>query len=111
MKAALLAVTLLVFLVSATHEVQAQMYAPYGAYPYGGYWGGGNQYRDYALQADPYDQLHVLHYQLYLQPYQSYPYQIYQPCCFVGGVIVPGSVAVVRPRPRVFFNPPVMRGR
>jgi hypothetical protein len=105
MKATLLTVTLLVLLVSATHEVQAQAYFPYGAY-----W-GGNQYQQYALQTDPYDQLHVLHYQLYLQPYQSYPYQLYQPCCFVGGVIVPGSVAVIRPRDRVIFNPPVMRGR
>jgi hypothetical protein len=110
MKTALMVVTLLVLLISGTHEVQAQMYAPYGAYPYGAYW-GGNQYQEYALQADPYDQLHVLHYQLYLQPYQSYPYQLYQPCCFVGGVIVPGSVAVIRPRDRVIFNPPVMRGR
>jgi hypothetical protein len=100
MKAALLTVTLLGLLVSATHEVQAQAYAPYGA----------SWDQQYALQNDPYDQLHVLHYQLYL-PYQSYPaYPLYQPCCFVGGV-VPGSVVVLRPRPRVIFSPPVIRRR
>ena len=105
MKATLLTVTLLVLLVSATHEVQAQAYAPYGAY-----W-GGYQYQQYALQNDPYDQLHILHYQLYL-PYQSYPaYPFYQPCCFVGGVIVPGSVAVIGPRPPVIFNAPLRRVR
>ena len=104
MKATLLTVTFLVLLVLATHEAQAQ------AYPYDAYW-GGYQYQQYALQNDPYDQLHILHYQLYL-PYQSYSaYPFYQPCCFVGGVIVPGSVAVIGPRPPVIFNPRLMRGR
>lgn len=106
MKAALLIATLLSLLVSGIHEVQAQVYAPYGPY-----W-DGTQYQQYVLQYDPYDQLHVLHYQLYLQPYQPYPYYpLYQPCCFVGGIVAPGSVAVTRPRPRVIFRPPVMRRR
>jgi hypothetical protein len=106
MKAALLTITLLGLLVLGTHEVQAQAYVPYGAY-----W-DGTQYQQYVLQSDPYDQLHVLHYQLYLQPYQPYPvYPLYQPCCFFGGVVVPGSVAVISPRPRVIFRPPVMRRR
>ena len=103
MKATLLTVTLLVLLVSATHEVQAQGYGPYGDW-------GGYQFQQYALHNDPYAQLHILHYQLYL-PYQSYPVFPFQPCCFVGGVIVPGSVAVIRPRPPVIFNPPLRRVR
>ena len=106
MKAALLTVTLLGLLVLGTHKVQAQEYVPYGAS-----WDGA-QNQQYAQQNDPYDQLHVVHYQLYLQPYQPYPvYQLYQPCCFAGGVVVPGSVVVIRPRPRVIFSPPVIRRR
>src|SRR5262249_31401188 len=93
MKAILLTVTLLVLLLSAPHEVQAQGYGPYGDW-------GGYQFQQFALQNDPYAQLHILHYQLYL-PYQSYPVFPFQPCCFVGGVIVPGSVAVIGPRPPV----------
>jgi len=103
MKATLLTVTLLVLLVSATHEVQAQGYGPYGDW-------GGYQFQQYALQNDPYAQLHILHYQLYL-PYQSYPVFPFQPCCFVGGVVVPGSVAVIGPRPPVIFNAPLRRVR
>src|SRR5262249_36705032 len=49
MKAILLRVTLLVLLVSATHEVQAQGYGD-------AYW-GGYQFQQYALQNDPYAQL------------------------------------------------------
>src|SRR5262245_57053475 len=104
MKPTLLTVTLLVLLVSATHEVQAQGYGPYGDW-------GGYQFQQYALQNDPYAQLHILHYQLYL-PNQSYPvFPFFQPCCFAGGVFVPGSVAVIRPRPPVIFNSPLRRGR
>src|SRR5262245_33687281 len=104
MKPTLLTVALLVLLVSATHEVQAQGYGPYGDW-------GGYQFQQYALQNDPYDQLHILHYQLYL-PYQSYPvFPFFQPCCFAGGVFVPGSVAVIRPRPPVIFKSPLRRGR
>jgi hypothetical protein len=106
MKAALLTGILLGLLVSGTHEVQAQAYVPYGAS-----W-DGTQYQQYMQQNDPYDQLHVVHYQLYLRPYQPNPvYQLYQPCCFVGGLVVPGSVVVLRPRPRVIFSPPVIRRR
>src|SRR5262249_43025212 len=71
MKPTLLTVALLVLLVSATHEVQAQGYGPYGDW-------GGYQFQQYALQNDPYAQLHILHYQLYL-PYQSYPVFPFQP--------------------------------
>jgi hypothetical protein len=43
-----------------------------------------------------------MHYQLYLPPYQ--PYQVYQPCCFAGGVIVP-DWSPIGPQPRPIMNP------
>jgi hypothetical protein len=40
----------------------------------------------------------VMHYQLYLQPYQ--PYQIYQPCCFSFGIpIWPTTPRRLLPQP------------
>jgi|SRR5215470_7691275 len=95
MKTTLL-VAFLCWLVLGAYEAQAQEYT---------YWDAA-QYQ-HAQQYDPYYELHVIHYQLYLQQYP--PYQVYQPCCFVGGVI-PGWTApivtvpqvVIPPRPRAF---------
>jgi hypothetical protein len=101
MKAIFLSIALMGLLVLESREVKAQMYGPYGA----PYW-GGVQYQPYPYpqQYDPYYDLHVMHYQLYLQQYPGYP--IYQPCCFAGGVPVwsPPVVRrpeVIAPRPRV----------
>ena len=58
MKTAFLAVMFIGLIVLATHDVQAQAYGPY-YYPPS--WNGA-QYQGY----DPYYELHVLHYQLYL---------------------------------------------
>jgi hypothetical protein len=69
-------------------DLRAQVYSPFwGLYPdvhYQQYLQYQNylhwqQYLEYLRLNDPYYDLHVLHYQLYLQPYQ--PYQIYPPCC------------------------------
>lgn len=94
MKATLLAVALLGLLLVGARDLQAQ-YGPY----YGPYWDVQYQqylqyqhylqwqdYLEYLRQTDPYYELHVMHYQLYLQPYQ--PYQIYQPCCYAFGIPV-----------------------
>jgi len=98
MKAIFLSIALLALLVLGSHEVKAQMYEPY---PYGAYW-DGSQYQPYPYpqQYDPYYELHVMHYQLYLQQYPGYP--IYQPCCFVGVPV--WSPPVVR-SPRVIIAP------
>jgi len=87
MKAHFLAVALLGVLLSATPELRAQAYgySPYWDAQYQQYlnyqhylqW---QQYLDYLRQTDPYYDLHVMHYQLYLRPYQAY--QIYWPCCY-----------------------------
>lgn len=104
MKAIFLSIALMGLLVLGSHEVKAQMYGP----GYAPYW-GGVQYQPYPYpqQYDPYYELHVMHYQLYLQQYPGYP--IYQPCCFVGGIAPVWSLPVVRrsqvisaPRPRAF---------
>ena len=82
-------------------DARAQVYAPYPDAPYG----DGFQYQPYpyAQQYDPYYDLHVMHYQLYLQPY-GYP--VYQP--FVTGVApfwpqtvltVPQVIVTPRPHP------------
>jgi hypothetical protein len=44
------------------------------------------QYLRYLQEVDPYYDLHVMHYQLYLNRYQSYP--VYVPCCYSVGVPV-----------------------
>ena len=106
MKAALLTVTLLglLFLV---HDVHAQAYGPYYV-PYD----DATLYQQTVQQNNPYYELEVIHYQLYLPQHQPYPiYQLYQPCCFVGGVVVPGSLTVISPWPGVIFSPRVMRRR
>ena len=88
MKAVSLAVTMFSLLVLGVPDLRAQVYGYYGPYPdvhyqqylqYQHYlqW---QQYLEYLRLNDPYYDLHVMHYQLYLQPYQ--PYQIYAPCCY-----------------------------
>jgi len=64
------------------------------------------QYLRYLQQTDPYYELHVMHYQLYLQRYQ--PQQIYLPCCYAFGIPQPStrvgrlpSASRTRARPEV----------
>src|SRR5215510_2315120 len=76
----------------AAHRVGAQTYVP--GY-YAPYW-NTPEYQYYAQQYDPYYDLHVLHYQLYLPQYQVYPGYSY--CCVSGGVLLPAPIA---PRPPV----------
>ena len=106
MKAALSTVTLLGLLV-LTHDVHAQVYGPYYLL-----YDDATLYQQTVQQNNPYYELEVMHYQLYLPHHQPYPiYQLYQPCCFFGGVVVPGSLTVVSPWPRLSFSPRVMRRR
>jgi hypothetical protein len=110
MKNSFLAITLLGLLVLGSRDVQAQAYGP--SY-YDPYWEAQyqqyqqylqwQQYLAYLQQYDPYYELHVMHYQLYLPPYPSY--QLYQPCCYGGGVIVPDWSAPISPQPRPVMNP------
>lgn len=87
MKVTLLAIGLLcLFLVGAT-DLRAQIYGPYynpyGDAQYQQYleW---QRYLDYLQQVDPYYELHVMHYQLYLQRFQ--PFFVYPPCCYAIGI-------------------------
>ena len=108
MKTIFLSIALIGLLGLGSHDVKAQMSGPDA---YAQYW-DGVQYQPYPYpqQYDPYYDLHVMHYQLYLQQYPGYPiYQPYsQPGCFVGGVAPMWSSPVVRrpqvtaPRPRAF---------
>jgi hypothetical protein len=103
MKSLILAIVAISVLVLGRHEATAQMYGPD---PYSPYW-DGVQYQSYPnpQQYDPYYQLRVTHYQLYLQQFSGYPvYQpFYQPCCFITGVPViirqPGPKVAPRPLP------------
>lgn len=98
MKRAFLAATLLALLALSSRDLRAQAYGPY----YDPYWEAYyQQYLQYAQQYDPYYELHVMHYQLYLPQYQ--PYQLYQPCCFVAGVVIPP--APIRHRPGAIITP------
>ena len=94
MRASILAGALFGFLVLGAPDLRAQAYPyydPYWVIQYQQYlqyqhylqW---QNYLEYLRQTDPYYDLHVMHYQLYLQPYQ--PYQIYQPCCYSVGIPV-----------------------
>lgn len=92
MKAFFLAVTLLGLLFVGARDLRAQAYPYYDPYwdvqyqqylQYQHYLQWQN-YLEYLRQTDPYYELHVMHNQLYLQPYQ--PYQIYSPCCYGFGV-------------------------
>ncbi len=79
-------------------------------YPYPYYY----QYQEYLPQAyDPYYELHVLHYELYLPQYQYQPYPItpplYPSCCFVGGIVISRPRALVGPLPQARM--PIIRRR
>jgi hypothetical protein len=104
MKAIVMAVGLMSVLLLGNHEATAQMYQPY---PYNPYW-DGVQYQSYPYpqQYDPYYDLHVMHYQLYLQQYPGYPVypSFYQPCCFIAGIPIQ-STPVIRPRPNPASRP------
>ena len=104
-----LAITLLALLVLGSRDVQAQAYGPYYYDPY---WDAQYQYQQYLQwqqylaylqQTDPYYELHLMHYQLYLPQYPSY--QLYQPCCFPAGVVILEQPAPVGPRPRALVTP------
>jgi hypothetical protein len=45
----------------------------------------------------------LMHYQLYLQPYQSY--LIYPPCCYAAGVVIPERSVPISPRSRPGMGP------
>lgn len=92
MKASCAVIGLLSLLVLAAPNLWAKLYPPYYA-PYGDLryqqylqylqW---QDYLEYLRRNDPYYDLHVMHYQLYLQPYQ--PNLIYPPCCYAVGIPV-----------------------
>ena len=97
MKIAALTVVFVGLLLLGARDLSAQ------AYPYPYYYWDGFQYQQYSPQEyDPYYELHVLHYQLYLPQYQPFPiYQpLYQPCCFTGGLVISRPAAPVRPLPQ-----------
>ena len=106
MKTAFLAVILAGWFFLGASESRAQ------SYPYSYYW-DGTQYQQYWPQeSDPYYELHVMHYQLYRPQYQPFPIYppFYQPCCFVGGLVISRPPALVsRPLPQARL--PVMRRR
>src|SRR5215475_12223235 len=102
MKKSVLLVTLLASLVLGSRALQAQVYTPYYYNPY---WDPfqyqqyqnylqWQQYLAYLQQVDPYYDLHVMHYQLYLQPYQRY--QLYQPCCYTWDASPQWSAPVIQ---------------
>ena len=110
MKALLLTIGLTIFMLGNQHAT-AQVYQPY---PYGAYDNGlQNQSYPYPQQYDPYYDLHVMHYQLYLQQYPGYPVypSFYQPCCFLSGVPVWTAPAVRQPRPKIAPRPVPPRRR
>jgi hypothetical protein len=90
MKTTFLAVVLFGVLVLGARDLQAQAYyTPYWDLQYQQYLQYQNylhwqRYLYYLQQVDPYYDLHVMHYQLYLAPYQ--PFQIYPPCCYGFGI-------------------------
>ena len=93
MKASIIAIGALSLLFLAASSLRAQVYVPYDSryadIPYEQYLQYEQQlyqqqYSGYWRQNDPYYDLHVLHYELFLPPYQSY--LIYPPCCYAGGV-------------------------
>jgi hypothetical protein len=107
MKIGLMTITLAGLLLSFTRDVQAQ------AYDLSYYWDGA-QYQQYSPQQyygdtspnqqyDPYYDLHVMHYQLYLPQYPAY--QIYPSCCVLGGIVIPGWPGPIAPQPPVVINP------
>jgi hypothetical protein len=106
MKTAFLTVVLSALIFLVVSDLPAQTYP----YPY--YYWDGYQYQQYSPQDyDPYYELHVLHYQLYRPQYQAFPLYppYYQPCCFVGGLVISRPPALMRPEPQV--RVPTMRRR
>jgi hypothetical protein len=99
MKMGLMTIILAGLLLSFTGDLQAQTYDPNY---YAAYWDGA-QYQLSPQQYDPYYELHVLHYQLYLPQHQ--PYQVYPPCCVPGDVVIPGWSGPIAPLPPVIINP------
>jgi hypothetical protein len=93
MKASFLAIAIFALVVLRAPDLRAQAYGPYYP-PYGDaqyqqylqyqHYLQWQQYLDYLRQTDPYYDLHVMHYQLYLPPYQAY--QTYPPCCYAFGI-------------------------
>lgn len=107
MKIALLTVTLLGILGLGNHDVQAQAYGPYYS-PYE----DGTQYQPPVQQGNPYYMLEVIHYQLYLPYHQPYPvYQLYQPCCIAGAVVIPRWPTLINPSPPIIISPRAIRRR
>src|SRR5215467_11924963 len=110
MRTGLIAMALVGMLLSFSSNARAQVYDLYYYWDgtqYQQYWpqydlyysyGDINQYPE--QEYDPYYQLHVLHYRLYLP--QAYTYV---PCCFVGGVIVPARHRAIIPT-NVISPPP-----
>jgi hypothetical protein len=98
MKNSFLAITLLGLLALGSRDVQAQAYDPYWEEIQYQQYLQHQQYLAYWRQYDPYYELHVLHYQLYRQPY--YSYQLYQPCCYAWGVPSLGLSTPIGPAPR-----------
>ena len=112
MKMGLLTIALAGLLLSFTPDAQAQVYDLY-------YYWDGTQYQQFLPQQydpyyygdqqdpayyDPYYELHVLHYQLYLPQPGAYP--VYGPCCFGGSVGFPSWRPVrVRPLAPVVVSP------
>jgi len=103
---------LLALLVLGARDLRAQAYGPYFG-PYGDvqyqqylqyqHYLQWQQYLAYLQQTDPYYDLHVMHYQLYLQPYQ--PFQLYQPCCYGWGFAGPQWSTRIGPQPRSAIGP------
>jgi hypothetical protein len=101
MRSSVLVIALLGLLLLGPSELRAQPY-PY----YSSFWDAQyqqylqyqhelqwQQYLRYLQEVDPYYDLHVMHYQLYLQRYQPYP--TYLPCCYTVGIPV-GSTPIGR---------------
>lgn len=82
----------LISLIAAATAARAQVYDPY-ANPY-----GYAPADAYPQVYDPYYQLHVIHYQLYLGGYNYYPYPYFVP---VAPVVV-APPAVVAPLRQLF---------
>jgi hypothetical protein len=102
MKTFLSALLLFVLIGAGFRAVEAQVYGPYYYGPYGDLqyqqylqW---QQYLEHLRQVDPYYELHVMHYQLYRQPIQPYPF--YAPCCYAWS-IAPPHRGFHAPRPPV----------
>ena len=89
MKKILLAIGFTTALVILSAPARAQV--PHGYDPYGAY---VEVQPDYPQAYDPYYQLHVIHYQLYLQPYGYYYYPGYYAAPRVG---VPAAPVVAAP--------------